>query len=355
MRPRTLNAWRAVQVLCMISPMLLSFSAFAGREKEQASTAPANLFWPLPPDKPRVKFLETWNNNLQIEPIKKRGFFDKLAGVPDKNVLEEFEKPAGIAIDSRGRLLIASLGHATIYRVDREHKSLERLRGDRGFSLRSPLGLAVDEKDNIYVSDPQLHLVMKFDPDFHLIATFGSTEGIKNPSYIALDEVRRRLFVVDTKAHDVIVYNLDTLQLITKVGKAGNKNGEFLYPVGVGVNRGDGSFAVTDTGSCSVQVFDASFKFMLRFGKQAMTPGNFVRPKGVQFDSEGNIWVADAAFNNFQVFNSKGQVLMFVGAPGRGPGQFQLPNGLFIDKKDRVYVSDQLNYRVQIFQFLGSN
>jgi len=344
-KPWVVRTIGAVIVLTMALP------SFA-KDKTQAPL-PTELTWPVLPDKPRVKFLEVWNNNLQIEPIKKRGFLDKLAGVPSKNVLEEFEKPSGIAVDSRGRLLIASLGRALIYRIDREHKTLERFRGDRGFFLKSPVGLAVDDKDNIYVSDPQIHLVMKFDPDFHLLATFGSDEGLKNPAYIALDEVRRRLFVVDTKAHNVVVYNLDTLQLITRVGKPGNHNGEFLYPVGIGVNRNDGSFAVTDTGSCSVEVFDASFKFLFRFGKQAMTPGNFVRPKGVQFDSEGNIWVADAAFNNFQIFDSKGQVLMFVGVPGQGPGQFELPNGLFIDKNDRVYVSDQLNYRVQIFQFLG--
>jgi DNA-binding beta-propeller fold protein YncE len=86
-----------------------------------------------------------------------------------------------------------------------------------------------------------------------------------------------------------------------------------------------------------------------------MSPGNFVRPKGVAFDSQGNIWVADAAFNNFQIFAPTGQVRMFVGSPGIGPGQFQLPSALYIDKNDRVYVGDQLNGRVQVFQFLGGN
>lgn len=344
---------RTKSALAITMILALATAALANKKNTPAPDTGQNLTWPLPPDKPRVKFLEMWNNNLQIEPIKKRGFLDKMAGLPDKNKLEEFEKPAGIAVDSKGRVLIASLGHSKIYRIDKEHKTLERISGDRGMTFKSPLGLAVDANDNVYVSDPQQKMIMKFDPQFHLMATFGGQDEIKNPSYIALDEDRRRLYAVDTKSHQVFVYNLDTMQLIAKVGKPGDKNGEFLYPVGIGVNRRDGSFAVTDTGSCSVEVFDADFKFVRRFGKQAMTPGNFVRPKGVQFDSEGNIWVADAAFNNFQIFNSKGQVLMFVGVPGKGPGQFQLPNGLYIDKNDRVYVSDQLNYRVQVFQFLG--
>ncbi|HZI55659.1 MAG TPA: 6-bladed beta-propeller, partial [Verrucomicrobiae bacterium] len=89
------------------------------------------------------------------------------------------------------------------------------------------------------------------------------------------------------------------------------------------------------------------------FGTQAMSPGNFVRPKGVAFDNEGNIWVADAAFNNFQIFSPDGHVRMFVGSTGIQPGQFQIPSGIYIDKNNRVYVSDQLNGRVQVFQFLG--
>jgi DNA-binding beta-propeller fold protein YncE len=217
-----------------------------------------------------------------------------------------------------------------------------------------PLGLAVDSHDNIYVSDPLQHTVVKFDRDGHLQAMIGQNPALQNPALLALDEIRRRLFVVDSHLHEVLVYNLDTLQNIATVGKRGVKNGEFNYPVGVGVNR-DGYFAVTDTGSCSVQIFSPDLKFVRRFGGHGDRPGYFTRPKGVAFDSEGNIWVVDAAFNNVQIFDPKGTVLMFVGNYGKSPGAFNLPLGISIDKQDRVYVGDALNSRVQIFQFLGGD
>ena len=102
-----------------------------------------------------------------------------------------------------------------------------------------------------------------------------------------------------------------------------------------------------------MQIFSPDYKFTRRFGQQGTRPGDFVRPKGVAFDSEGNIWVVDAAFNNFQIFDPQGHVLMFVGAFGNVPGAFNLPEGIYIDKSDRVFISDQLNARVQVFQYLG--
>jgi DNA-binding beta-propeller fold protein YncE len=325
------------------------------KKEEQPKIDPATLAWPMPPDKPRVRFVEMWENNLQIEPVRKRTWADKLAGVSDKQVMEDFGKPAGIATDSKGKIYVVSVSRAILYVIDKEHRQLLRINGDNGISFRTPVGVVIDSQDNVYVSDTQLHLVMKFNPQLKIVGTFGSDDHLQAPAYMALDEARKRLYIADTRAQAVFVYDLAQLKLIKKVGKFGQKKDEFQYPVGVGVNPKNGSFAVTDTGSCSVKIFDADFKFLRKFGQQAMSPGNFVRPKGVAYDSEGNIWVADAAFNNFQVFDPTGHVRMFIGATGLGPGQFQMPNGLFIDKNNRVYVSDQLNNRVQVFQFLGGN
>ncbi len=328
-----------------------------GKEKAppgySASDQPT-MVWPLSPDKPRVRFLEMFSNNFDIEPRKKLSMVDRMVGNPDPNRVEFFKRASDVASDSKGRILLTSAQSATLYVLDKDHHQVIRIKGDRGIVLKMPLGLAVDSHDNIYVSDPSLHSVLKFDRDGHLQAMIGQTPALQNPALLALDENRRRLFVVDSHLHQVLVYNMETLQNIATVGKRGTKNGEFNYPIGVGVNR-DGYIAVTDTGSCSVQIFSPDFKFVRRFGGRGDRPGYFTRPKGVAFDSEGNIWVVDAAFNNVQIFDPKGTVLMFVGNFGKAPGGFNLPLGISIDRQDRVYVADALNSRVQIFQFLGGD
>ncbi|HEV8491333.1 MAG TPA: hypothetical protein VGR76_03650, partial [Candidatus Angelobacter sp.] len=251
-------------------------------------------------------------------------------------------------------VIFASTQRSVVFIIDQAQKKVTRVQGDRGLILQTPLGVVVDGKDNIFVSDPLQHMVLKFDPDGHLLATIGGKDGIKNPTFMAIDEARRRLYVVDSHLHQVLVFDLESLQLKNKIGKRGEKDGEFNFPVGIAVGP-DGSVAVTDTGSCSVEVFTPDYKFVRRFGTQGNRPGEFIRPKGVAIDNEGNYWVVDAAFNNFQIFSPKGVLLMWVGQFGNVPGAFNLPMGIYIDKSQKVYVSDQLNHRVQIFQFLGGN
>ncbi len=348
-RPRL--AAVSILVVALLAPVL----ANGAKDKAKAPPAPpAQLIWPLPPDKPRVKFLEELKDNFDIETRKKKTWVDKMVGNADPNRTERFEKPAGIATDSKGRVIFASTQRSTVFILDQTERKLIRIRGDRGIVLQTPLGVVVDKNDNIYVSDPFEHLVLKFDSAGHLLATLGTKDGMKNPTFMAIDEARRRFYVVDSHLHQVLVYNLDTLELMTRFGKRGEKNGEFNFPVGIAVGP-DGTFAVTDTGSCSVQVFTPEYKFVRRFGRQGDRPGEFIRPKGVAIDNLGDYWVVDAAFNNFQIFSPKGALLMWVGQFGNVPGAFNLPMGIYIDKNQRVYVSDQLNHRVQIFQFLGGN
>jgi len=338
-----------------VAALLLPRSAAAADKQNAKANNSAQLIWPLPPDKPRVKFLEELSNNLDVEPRKKKSWVDKMVGNPDPNRVEYFEKPAGIAVDSRGRIIFASSQRSTLFIIDQAQKKVTHLQGDRSIVLQTPLGVAVDASDNIFVSDPLRHMVLKFDANGHLVATIGGgKDGVSNPTFMAIDEGRRRLYVVDSHLHQVLVFNLDTLQLANRVGKRGEKNGEFNFPVGIAIGP-DGSFAVTDTGSCSVQVFTPDFKFVRRIGRQGDRPGEFIRPKGVAIDKEGNYWVVDAAFNNFQIFSPQGVLLMWIGQFGNVPGAFNLPLGIYIDKNQKVYVSDQLNHRLQIFQFLGGN
>lgn len=351
-----MNRDRKTIRLLQLALVALALPLLLGATDKQKPQAPkvdtSQLIWPLPPDKPRVKYLQQLSNNFDIEPRKKKSWLDKMVGNPDPNATEFFEKPAGIATDSQGRIIFASTQRSVVFIIDQAKKTIGRLQGDRGIVLQTPLGVVVDAKDNIYVSDPLQHMVLKFDPNGQLLATVGGKDGVKNPTFMALDEGRRRLYVVDSHLHQVLVFDLDTLELKNSVGKRGEKNGEFNFPVGIAVGP-DGSFAVTDTGSCSVQVFTPDFKFVRRFGSRGDRPGEFTRPKGIAIDKEGNYWVVDAAFNNFQIFSPKGVLLMWIGQFGNVPGAFNLPLGIYIDHSQKVYVSDQLNHRLQIFQFLG--
>ncbi len=104
-----------------------------------------------------------------------------------------------------------------------------------------------------------------------------------------------------------------------------------------------------------VQVLDRSGKFEYAVGQIGDQSGAMFRPKGIGFDSEGNLYVVDGLWGTVQAFNRQGELLYYFGNRGTAPGEFQLPAGLTIDGNDRIFVVDSFNRRVQVFHFYGEN
>jgi hypothetical protein len=326
----------------------------AGKKPPVPVKKPVNLVWPLPPQKPRVKFIDYLANNTDVEPPKQKGWLQKLINEDASSNVIGMKQPAGIAVDSKDRIYVADTIAGSVFVFDRQNKSLSLLGAESAGKLLSPFGVAIDSHDNIYVSDVRLKQVNIYDPEWNLkglVHTIGG-QDLVNPAGLALDEERRRLFIVDSHAHHIVVANLDHPDQGTFFGKRGEDEADFNFPVHAAVDKA-GQIYVTSTLSFSVKVFDKDFKFVRTLGRHGDGIGMFDRPKGVAIDSEGHLYVADASFSNFQIFDSDGRMLLFVGGFGKDPGFFLVPSAIFIDKKDRIYVSDSANKRIQIFQFLG--
>jgi DNA-binding beta-propeller fold protein YncE len=163
--------------------------------------------------------------------------------------------------------------------------------------------------------------------------------------------------VADTQQDQIIVYDVDTLKLLRRIGTAGKSHylttpGDFGGPQGVAVDE-DGNVYVTDTMNDRVEIFDADGHFISTFGKNGDGPGYFARPKGIAVDGDGHIWVADEVQDRLQVFNREGQLLTYIGmGHGNLPGQFKALVGVAIDKQNRVFTSEDYPGRVQMFRYV---
>lgn len=298
-----------------------------------------DLFWPPPPEKPRIKFVDMF-----------RGSGDVRAryGVP-LNVLfgseEEirFAKPFGVA--ARGKkIYVTDIGGVVMFDLS------DGTSGKIGRNeLRSPSGIALTE-DRIYVGDNSRHRIYVYDSSGYPIMDF-AWKDIGTIAGLAIDAPRKRLIVSDSKRHAIFIFSLDGV-LQTTIGNRGKAEGEFNFPYGVAVDR-QGRIYVVDSGNFRLQIFSEEGKFLKSFGSVGSSAGQFARPKGVAVDSEGHIYVLDAAFGNFQVFDYDANTLIAVGSNGRGPAQFVLPSSIYIDENDRIYVVDQVNLRIQLFQYIS--
>ncbi len=347
----------AVFALSTLWPMSGGAAGKEKKGKRREISQPAwGLVWPLPPQRPRVRYVTQIALLTDAEGTqpKKRNWLDRLAGVPAPESKPRLRKPNGVAVDSAGRIYVAD-GHLRLVLVfDLDKRTVDYRGNNPGAEFTMPIGVAVDDQDRLYVSDGHRALITCFSPQGDALAVLGH-QVVERPTGLAVDRARKRLYVADTKANRIAMFNTETFQLEGYLGSPSTSGerepGKFAAPTNLTVD-GNGNLYVTDTWNHRVQIFDAKGKFLRAFGEHGTAVGNFVRPKGIAVDPEGHIYVADAEFNNIQVFTPEGQPLLAIGAWGTAPGQFALIAGLAIDRNGRIYATDQWEGRLQIFQYL---
>jgi DNA-binding beta-propeller fold protein YncE len=330
---------------------------------QPADKTPVQTVWPLPPDEPRVRYVAVYESKEDVTDSKatkasslRAMLLGKDSNPAAKKKKRTLEKPFGVAVDGYGRMLVTDPFVGGVVVIDPQSGRITTLTDvQRQATFRVPIGVAVDADNNFYIGDNGLGRILVFGPDLAYRRTIGAEGEVQTPSGLAIDDARRRLYVVDTRRHVVVAYDLGTGRIVARVGKRGVGNGEFNYPTGVAVGP-DGVVYVTDTMNCRVEVFDSDLKFLRTFGSQGITPGQFLRPKGIAVDGDNVVYVVDSDFNNFQLLTSTGQPLMFVGDIGQRPGQMLLPAGIAIDRSRRkIYVCEQVNARVQVFERVGGS
>lgn len=307
-----------------------------------------NIVWPLPPDEPKIKFVEILRSEKDL--TNKDAWKDALLGEENNSALM---RPYGCATDAAGRIYATDVGRVFVF--DEKSQKVSFI-GDEASTgkLAVPLGIAVARDGKVYVADAVRKRVFVYDAKWHFITAFGKTGELGGPTGVALDEARGRLYVADTQKHDIMVYSIADGHLLKTIGGRGEANGKFNYPTNVIVGK-EGNLYVTDTGNFRVQELDPDGHCIRVIGGIGDKPGNFSRPKGIALDSEENLYVVDAAFDNIQVFNKKGDLLIFVGDGGFIPGKFNSPSGICIDNDDRIIVADGMNGRLQVLQYMSAN
>jgi sugar lactone lactonase YvrE len=244
-------------------------------------------------------------------------------------------------------------------------------KGDRPGEFHSPIGIAIDKHDQVFVTDLNNARVQKFSGEGKYLGGFDLP--LDSPPRksciiggIALDD-SGFIYLSFMNQHKVAVYTPDG-KLVRQWGKRGAGDGEFNQPGGI-VLRPDGTLYVTDQCNHRVQKFTTSGKFLAKWGEHGARPGQFGGPEaaGSRFagphflaqDSKGRLYTTEGVLGRVQRFSAEGKPLLAWGDKGSGPGGFGAyrfgtttktfgPIGVMVDKHDRVWVSS-LNDRVQTF------
>ncbi|MEW6570030.1 MAG: 6-bladed beta-propeller [Nitrospirota bacterium] len=345
-----MNFQRLILIVCMIA---ISSGCATMPSVDISSSEPGlqslkpGLVWPPPPQTPRIQYLRSIKSPSDIG-LRKSLFRKTLEAISGKEEIEGILlRPYGIYVYS-DKIYATDPGIHCLHVFDTKKRKYFKITDIKGKELISPIDVAVDKDENIYLSDSVLKRVSVFDKDRNYKREIGTPEAFQRPTGLAIDD--ERIYVLDTLAHCVLVFNRNDGKLLFQFGKNGVDRGDFNYPAHIFIKNKQ--IYVTDAMNFRIQIFDRDGNFIFSFGRHGDGSGDFSKPKGIAVDSEGHIYVADAHFDNVQIFDKDGRLLLAFGNTGRGKGEMILPADVFIDETDKIYVADSYNNRIQVFQYL---
>jgi DNA-binding beta-propeller fold protein YncE len=381
-RSNSILAGKGWVILTLPLAVMVSVMPSEAKKKPGSSAAEAaaprrvsfdisKIVWPSPPAIARVRFQAVLTGQridwagLTSTQKPKQSWMDRLAGEqPDRQVKDVQQKVGfqlmrvyGVAADSKGNIYAADQGVGAIFIFPKsETEKVQLIKNGQDARLPMINGLAVDDDDRLFVTDVKLHHVLVFSAKHELEASFGAGDLVA-PAGIAIDASNRFVYVADTQADQVVVFDADKYTQLRRIGTSGKNHsltspGDFSMPTYVAVDK-DGNVYVTDTLNNRVEIFDADGNFISEFGKPGDGPAHFARPKGIAIDHDGHIWVTDEVQSRVQVFDKEGRLLLYMGEPGWYPGQFQALYGIAADNyNNRIITSEQFPGRLQVFRYV---
>ena len=253
----------------------------------------------------------------------------------------------GIAVNDKDEIAVTDYynHHIETFKSDGTHLRSFGGEGNLLGQLKHPRGIAFCN-NNIIVSDTANHRIQIFDDQGHYLDQFGE-EGKLNhqldrPLGLSVDS-DGNIIVADSGDNSIKIVTLDG-RFLRRIGDEGS----FINPVHCIQHHN--YFIVSDFGDHCIKVFDKQGKFVSKFGKRGDGDGEFYQPFCLSVDRAGHLFVCDSSNHRVQVFKLNGEFVTKFGASGEEEGKFNKPMSTAILSDGRVIVTDICNHRVQVFE-----
>ena len=339
------------RTLCILA--LIVF-ALAGCASAPQTAVRAPVFYPPLPNPPRIQYLATFSGPNDVSG-EHSAFFDFILG-KDTSETSAIKKPYGTAIHA-GKLYVVDARGPSYAIFDLENKRFKLVAGSGAGKLQKPINITIDQDGTKYVTDTGREQVLVFDRDDEFVRAYGATDQFK-PGGVAI--AGDRLYITDLKHNEIEVLDKRTGETLFKIGKAGSKEGEFVFPTNLAIGP-DRHLYVVDTGNFRIEKFTLDGRYVGSIGGIGTGFGQFARPKGIALDREGRIYAVDAAFENIQILSPNGKLLLFFGAPGDAPENVNLPTQVVVDYDNVRYFQSyadpkfKIDYVVLVASQFGDN
>lgn len=232
--------------------------------------------------------------------------------------------------------------------------------GETEFRWKWLVGLATDDKGNLYACDNRQPLTYVISPKGELLYTIPVNKAAQKnmpgagPKAVAVNS-RGDIYIADQENGIVSIYNLNGKYKYA-IQAFKSRSGEKLSlvrPSDIAFNSKDEVY-ITDGIIFRVHRFNAKGNFLGGFGGQGDAAGLFVKMTSIAIDSKDRVYILDAARSVIQVFDPKGVFLYALSSPDGGPLQAPMASRISIDKEtDYLYVSQVMGMnKVSVFKYV---
>ena len=252
----------------------------------------------------------------------------------------KFALPRAAAKDAEGRMFVVDKS-GRIQRFSAKGE-IEKVWNTPAVEKGRPAGIACDPRGTVLVADTHYHRILRYTPEGQLLSEFGS-EGdgpgqFMYPTGLAVAP-DGTLYVSEFGGNDRIqVFSPEGRRLRTW-GKYGEGPGEFRRPQGIAL-AGDLLY-VADAAGHRIQVFSTEGKYLREWGGVRY-------PYGLSVDASGSVLVAEYGAHKISKFAPDGRPLGTAGGAGSGPGELDTPWGV-VAMGPKIMVVDSGNHRLQLW------
>ena len=256
--------------------------------------------------------------------------------------------PWGVAVNESNEIAVTEVSNNRIQIFSSDGNVLRSFgtKGNKPGEFNWPCGIAFDKNGNIIVADRSNHRVQCFSEQGEHLNTFSSGGSLDHqlrcPHGLSLDS-DGNVIVADRFNKLIKIFNPDG-QFLRKIGV----DGSFTFPVHC--IQYDKYLIVSDCDEHCIKVCDRDGNFLYKFGKKGEGDGEFNLPRYFSVNKAGHLMVCDTLNHRVQVFELSGKFITKFGTEGSGIGEFNGPVSTAVLSDGRIVVSDFLNHRIQIFE-----
>ena len=277
----------------------------------------------------------------QFRPVLSFGEFGKPVG--------KLNFPCGVAVNNRNEIAVTELNNhrVSVFSSDGTHLRSFGREGRNQGEFIWPTGIAFDNNGNIIVVDHDNNRVQVFSGNGKFITKFGEKGNLdhqlQNPEGLSV-----------TSNGDIIVADSGN-----KLIKIFSPRGQFKRKFAGGQGflsrpchciQTEQYFILSDRGEHCIKVFDLEGNFVFKFGKKGNKEGEFNLPSRLSVNGDGHLMVCDSGNHRVQMFELSGKFVTKFGTKGSGIGEFNWPTSAANLCDGRIVVSDHTNNRIQIFK-----